>query len=196
MARKPADPLAAPRKNRPVARTGKVATRTLDLKREAWRLRLAGYSCPEIGDKLGVSRQHAWQLLDDEHKAVLAETREAAADYRALQVARHEARLRELQAIADAAKTLPSERIAALDKMRAIEAELSKLMGAYAPTKAELSGPEGGPLAVQGVFAVPLDHAEPSAWESKAQVQTAGEEAEAEALLVSPGGGDEAAPST
>lgn len=192
MARKPADPLAAPRKNRPVARTGKVATRTLDLKREAWRLRLAGYSCPEIGDKLGVSRQHAWQLLDDEHKAVLAETREAAADYRALQVARHEARLRELQAIADASKTLPSERIAALDKMRAIEAELSKLMGAYAPTKAEVSGPDGNPI---GVFAVPLAQPTTEAWVAKAAELAAGEEAKA-AELLGIGGGDEATPTS
>lgn len=195
MPRKPADPLAKPTKL-PRARTGKTAVRVLDMKREAWRLRLQGYSIPEIGDQLGVTRQRAWQLLDAENKAVQDETHQAAADYRALQVARHESRLRELQTIVDASKTLPGERISAIDKMRAIEAELSKLTGAYAPVKSELAGADGGPLAVQGVFAVPLNHAEPSAWESKALAQTAGEEAEAEALLVSPGGGDEAAPST
>lgn len=191
MPRKPADPLAKPTKL-PRARTGKTSVRVLDMKREAWRLRLAGYSIPEIGDQLGVTRQRAWQLLDAENKAVQDETHQAAADYRALQVARHESRLRELQTIIASAKSLPSERIAAFGQIRGIEAELSKLMGAYAPAKAEVSGPDGSPI---GVFAVPLAQPTTEAWVAKAAELAAGEEAKA-AELLGIGGGDEATPTS
>jgi hypothetical protein len=163
------------------------------MRRDALRLVNAGYSVPEVGEALGVTRQRAWQLVSEELDAVRAETHEDGIAWRLKLTARHEARIKQLEAVAAGART-NTEAVAALDKARAVDVELGKLWGAYAPTKTELTGADGKDL-MAGVFAVPLDMPSTEAWAAQAVAQSAGEEAEAERLLAMPGAGsNEASP--
>lgn len=172
-------------KKRPQAKVGETAARVAAMKLEVFRLLKQGLSCPEIAHDLGISRQRAYQLASEELEAVKAETKDAALDWRVLLTARQEARLRELQALAikAVAKNDIGAAVGAIDKQRAVDVEIGKLWGAYAPVKGELSGPDGGPLQTTAAFAVPLGTVDAAAWAAAAVAQSAGEEAEAERVL-------------
>lgn len=177
----------------PRAKAGATTARVETMRREALRLVNQGYSVPEVGEALGVTRQRAWQLVSEELDAVKAETHEDALAWRLKLTARHEARIKQLEAVAAGART-NVEAVAALDKARAVDVELGKLWGAYAATKTELTGADGKDL-VAGFFAVPVASSDPAAWTADALAQAAGEEAEAERVLgAKPGAADEAAP--
>lgn len=49
-------------------------------RREAWELRVAGYSFDEIGDHMGISGAAAWNLVQKYHKEINKETQESARD--------------------------------------------------------------------------------------------------------------------
>jgi hypothetical protein len=48
------------------------------MRRQALRVVNQGYSCPQIGAALGITRQRAWQLMNEEMDLVAAETFEEA----------------------------------------------------------------------------------------------------------------------
>lgn len=142
---------SAAKKKSPKAAVGVTAARVAAMRLEAFKLLKQGLSCTQIGQALGISRARAYQLASEELEAVKAETKAEAIDWRVLLTARHEERIRELQAAANKAASMDEVGtvVAALDKQRAVDVELGKLWGAYAATKNELSGPEGGPVQTQ-----------------------------------------------
>lgn len=179
----------------PRAKAGPTTARVELMRREALRMVNLGYSCPQIGEVLGITRVRAWQLVSEEMALVASETFEDGLKWRHKLTARHESRLKALEV--EVSKTVdPAAKIAAIDKGRAIDIELGKLWGAYAPAKSELSGPNGGPIETNGVFAVPIGTIDAGAWTAAAVAQSAGEEAEAERVLGKPkaGAADEATP--
>jgi hypothetical protein len=170
------------------AKAGPTTARVELMRREALQLVNKGYSCPQIGEVLGVSRQRAHQLVSEELGLLAAETLDEAAQWRNKLTARHEARLKALDE-ATTRVTDPAALISAIDKAKSIDIELGKLWGAYAPARSELSGPNGGPIETNGVFAVPTGTVDGEAWTAAALVQSAGEEAEAERVLGKPKAG-------
>lgn len=120
---------------------------------EAMRLRIRGKNYREIAAETGVSVRQAW--LDV--KAVLERTKndadEKAEDARALDLDRLDRALDTVEQILEGGSftegTDPDElKLKALDRLVKIQEQRAKLLGLYAPQKTELSGPNGGPIAV------------------------------------------------
>lgn len=168
-----------------MAKAGPTAVRVETMRLEAMKLVNQGFSCPAIGEILGISRVRAWTLINEELEAIAAETLQEALEWRLKLTARHEARLASLAAIAERAvkKEDLSAELSAIQRGTAIDVEIGKLWGAPAPSKAELSGPNGGPLEVQGAFAVPIGTVDADNWTAAALAQAVGEEDEAERVL-------------
>jgi hypothetical protein len=173
----------AAKKKTPRAKVGGTSARVEQMRREVFRMLNEGMSCPQIGDVLGISRERAWQLGNEEMAVVKAESHSLALDYRVRLTARHESRINKLQRVIDDPRSEPGLVVTAIDKQRGCDIEIGKLWGAYAPAKSELSGPDGGPIQAQGAFAVPIGTTDPAAWAAAALAQSAGEEAEAERVL-------------
>lgn len=136
----------------PRASTGATSARTEQMRGEAFTMLLAGHKCPAIGAALGVSRQHAWKLAQEGLDLRRAETMDKAEAYRLMCTERHMGRLQKLDEIIDGKDTAGAyaydaeTRIKAAAKAKDIEAEISKLWGAYAPTRQEVTGANGAAL--------------------------------------------------
>lgn len=123
----------------------------LELRRmEAFRLKSAGASYDQIGAALGVSDcqaykdvQHAAARLDAE-KAILA-ARHLDIELETLDLAQ-----RHMTKVLQGGPSIkPSEQAAAANAIARISEQRAKLLGLHAPSRMELTGKEGKPLAVQ-----------------------------------------------
>lgn len=134
----------------------KTASRTVATtmrRQQAMDLRAQGYSLAEVADALGITRQSAWELLTKSIHDYNASTAERAEEY----IETNHARLEKLIKAHMPAATDPTDRntYAAANTVLKSVNEQNKLRGLHAPTKAELSGPNGGPIqSVEAAFDV------------------------------------------
>ena len=165
MATKPSKTTAG--KRTPRAKAGVLSVRTEEKRRAAWRLaNEKGFNCPQIAEAIGVTRQRAWQLISEELVIVQGETFAEAIEWRLTQTAGHLADLRLLDEIAAQAKLDKDLKIlvSVVKERRALRAELSKLWGAYAPTKTDITTGGDALSPAMQVFAVPLQDASVQEW--------------------------------
>ena len=111
---------------------------------EAVRLRLAGYSYAQIGERLGVTKQAAHTYVSSSLADLRAATAEAAEDVREMELARLDAMLVPMLEAAEAGQQTAVDRVLRIQERRA------KLLGLDAPTKSEVGGPGGGPVEIAG----------------------------------------------
>lgn len=116
--------------------------RAAERRSQAIELRKGGYSYREIAKELGCSLTQAWfdvkKVLDD----LAAHDRETAAQVRKIEIMRLDTMVRGLWPNVQSGDS--SSVMAALK----VSERRSKLMGLDAPVKNELTGPDGGPLAI------------------------------------------------
>lgn len=172
MARKPATPKHKPAVTRSgsMSETGPTAMRVETLRLEVVALVNKGYSIPQAGAALGISRVRAWQLVKEEMEVIKDETFQEAIEWRHKETVRKENRMQRFEEIAERAQKggdLQAE-IAALAKADAISTELAKMWGAYAPARTDVTS-NGETLEAQAVFAVPVQDASVEEWLSKRQ---------------------------
>jgi predicted transcriptional regulator len=138
----------------PLAKTGKTRLTAAERRAEALHMKLAGASGPQIAAKLGVTRQRVCQYLKQALTELNAASLDAAAELRAIEDARLEARLLEANLLVQAHKADPDV-FAKLDARRqAISDAKRRLWGLDAPTRTELTGKDGGPMEVQNADAI------------------------------------------
>jgi hypothetical protein len=142
----------ASKKKSPRAFVGATTARVETMRAEALAMLLAGKSCPQIGEALGVTRERAWQVTKEALELLIAETMDKAEQWRAVlsqkwmdQLVKGEKLRDNALATGEAApaegKEGPALPLDALDTANGmIEkalAELGKLWGAYAAVKTE-----------------------------------------------------------
>ena len=111
----------------------------------AVELRKLGLTYAKIGEQLGVARQTAYQLVQSALEELRAKTSEGLEELRQLELER----LDEWQVLV--VRELQKGRVLqAIDRLLKIAERRAKLLGLDAPTKhvAQVSGPEGGPVAL------------------------------------------------
>lgn len=114
----------------------------------ALSLRIEGMSYAAIAAQMGIAVSNAYNLVSDALAKLEAETAEKAAEIRRIEVDRLDAMLK---ALWPAVKQ---------GEPRAIEVSLktmerrSKLLGLDAPTKQEVSGPDGGAIPIEDARAL------------------------------------------
>jgi hypothetical protein len=119
-------------------RAGRKASQSAERRSKALELRIAGASFEQIGQALGIATSAAWKHVTsalDQTKAKLAENAERV---RAIEV-------RRLDAIVMSLWGRRSDPRHADTILRAMDRR-ARLLGLDAPTRAELSGPGGGPI--------------------------------------------------
>lgn len=125
-----------------------------DRRWKAWELRVKGKSYRAIGEALGVSGKTAHQDCQIVLARVIAEANENAAQDRATALYRLDKALEvvesaiDAQVFTEAGEADHELRLKALDRLMRIEERRAKLLGLDAPTKQEVSGPEGAPIPV------------------------------------------------
>jgi hypothetical protein len=110
--------------------------------KKALALRRAGLSYEAIGRELGISKPSAFKMIA---RAIDAIPREEAELVRALELSRLDALLRGLWE-----RAVKGSDTAVASVLRVMDRR-AKLLGLDAPTRRELSGPDGGPLEVLDV---------------------------------------------
>lgn len=138
-----------------MARHSKTSPRTsvtTQRRLEALQLRCQGLTHQQIADRLGISKPGAYQLiagaLADHSEAV----KEAAEELRTITLMQLDALIHTHLNLATHDGSDKSANVV----LKAL-AERSKLMGMYAPVKAELTGKDGGPLqSVQATAGIDL----------------------------------------
>lgn len=144
--------MAKKSRNQTRAFVGTTTARVETMRAQALEMLLAGKSCPQIGEALGVTRERAWQVTKEALQLLISETMDKAEQWRAVlsqkwmdQLTRGE-RLRDSALAAGEAAPIegkegPALPLDALDTANSmIEkalAELGKLWGAYAAVKTE-----------------------------------------------------------
>lgn len=120
-------------------------------KKTAFQLRVEGHSFLAIGQRLGITRQAAFDAVERELKAVAAETRNLAAQTLEVELSRLDFVLQSLTP-----KVIKGDPKAAMAFLKAQERR-AKLLGLDAPTRADttLSGPGGAPVEVSVAVADP-----------------------------------------
>ena len=104
---------------------------TAEEREEAVRLRLAGLSYAQIGDRLGVTRQAAFAYVSSSLADLRAATAEAAEDVREMELARLDAMLVPMLEAAEAGQQTAVDRVLRIQERRA------KLLGLDAAEKHE-----------------------------------------------------------
>lgn len=175
-AKKTATKTAAPRKPAAKTRESRTSKRKLvaiDRTVEALQLRRAHFSYADIGRALGISRQAAHQLVKKYYDESIEEAKEEAEALRQYEIECLDDLLREawVHIRAKDAKSINTARQLVMDR--------AKLRG-LVTDKQEVDAN----VAATGFFALPLVDVAPADWSHFAQLQTAGEEAEAEAQLL------------
>lgn len=146
----------------PRAKAGVSAVQAEQRRLNAWRLAdEEGLNCPEIAERLGVTRQAVHQMLQKEMDVREGEVSEHFLRWRTKNTVRHETQLRQLAEIRTRAVSEADlkTQLACVKEARKVVAELSKLWGANAPVKNELSGPNGGPVQTQTLPGIDLSNA-------------------------------------
>ena len=123
---------------------------TTDRRLQALELRKKGLSYQEIGEKLSITQQSAWELVAGAFKDYDESVRESV----------HEQRLTMLMQLDSVIKghfmaAATGDTYAAQVLLKTV-AEKSKLLGLYAPTRTELTGKDGAPVVPAGMPAVDL----------------------------------------
>jgi hypothetical protein len=149
---------------------------TLEREAEAIELRKAGLTYAQIGEALGISEVGAHKAVGRALEKFKSEMAEQTADVRQLELQRLDALFYGVWLKAQSGDP------ASIGSAMKIMERRAKLLGLDAATKSELSGPDGGPLAM-GVFAVPFEQVTRDAWAAKAVEQAENEDAEACRLL-------------
>lgn len=129
----------------------RVALRERD--RKALTLRAQGQQYDTIAAACGyptpdAARQAVKRLLD-------RQDRESVAEARQLMIQRLETLLAGLWAAATGEAVDPKDHTAAVREASRLIDLLAKVEGTYAPTRSELSGPDGGPVPVAAVTFIP-----------------------------------------
>jgi len=123
----------------PLAETGKTRLTAAEKRAKAWEMTLAGMNGPQIGKALGITRQRVHQYLKQTLAELNKTTLDVAADYRAIEDARLEGRLLEINVLVQAHKRDP-DIIAKLDTRRgAISDAKRKLWGLDAPDRSVIT---------------------------------------------------------
>jgi hypothetical protein len=148
-------------------KTSKVTPRTLrtmDRAATALDMKREGFSYDAIGKKLGISRQAAWALIQKRFAELRAQTEESACDVRDQMLLRLDGML---CALRNGVKRGDPRTI---DTALRIEERRARLLGMDAPSRAEVSGPDGraieiddarGQLAEALARLAPPDESEP-----------------------------------
>ena len=116
--------------------------RTADRQFEVLELRRLGATYEAIGAELGVSMQRAWKIAQDAFAERLQTISESAEYAIAFEVMRLDAMLFSLRA------KLQRGNCRAIETALRIADRRSKLLGLDAATKTEVTGPHGGPIAI------------------------------------------------
>ena len=144
-------------------------------RQRALKLRLAGKTYDEIGKALGIDKSTAWDAVQS---AISAIPNEAAAEVLAQELSRLDRMLGGVWVKA------ASGDVDAVRAMLAIMARRAKYLGLDAPTKAEHSGPNGGPIQINGLDLSSLSDAQLEALSATNDLRSIG----APALPVADGG--------
>lgn len=131
----------------PRSKTGSGALKSQDHAARAVTMRRRGLTYDAIGRALGMTRQSAHALVQGAMKAAAAELKEEATEVVALDLAR----LDELHRVAW--KAAKGGDLAAMDRVLKVMERRAKLLGLDAPTRSEVTGANGGPLAIEDVRA-------------------------------------------
>lgn len=126
--------------------TAKVTPRRIrarDRSTMALELRRDGLSYDAIGRTLGITRQGAWKLVQARFAELRDQTAETAADVRDQQLHRLDAMLYALRGKVKRGDPR------AIDSALRIEDRRAKLLGLDAPSRAEVSGPDGGAIEIE-----------------------------------------------
>lgn len=131
------------------SKTSKTTAVTSDRRLQAMQLRMQGLNCQEIADEMGISKPAAWKLIDSALKDYAEAHREVTEQHVQTQLLRYEAIIQ--ANYADATSTTSKERFFAAKTIKECQVEMAKLLGLYAPTKTELTGKDGAPIATASV---------------------------------------------
>lgn len=153
-----------------MARSKRTPKITVSAQREleALRLRAMGHSFDEIGAALGITRQGATKAYDRGMAGLKAETKAAAEHALEMELLRCDLLQKGLMPAAAAGETQSA--LAALKVMD----RRAKYLGLDAPSKSEITGKDGEPLA-QSVFAIPQPAASVEEWAKAAEQQSTAE---------------------
>lgn len=118
---------------------------------EAMKLRTQGLSYEKIAQVLGIAKPSAWELVQKALKDYQDSIKDTTAEHVHVQIRRYE---EIIEAHFPAAKDPANkEAFFAIKAIRECQVEIAKLLGLYAPTKNEVTGKQGGPLAVSATVA-------------------------------------------
>lgn len=123
----------------------RISARTIENRRQALELRLAGANYEEIGTALGLGKTQAWRLV---HGALQSAKKKIAEDVEKVR----DIEVRRLDALLVSLWPKKADPQTAATILKLMERR-SRLLGLDAPDKRELSGPQGTPL-VQGALLV------------------------------------------
>lgn len=133
-------------------KTGRRNLVSQDRRAQAIELRAQGLSLQEIGDRLGVSRQAVFKMLE----AVIVADKERQTEY--LDALRERQMREALDLRAKLFEIIeadgePMETVAAVKALVGVQAHEARLWGAFAPERRELTGANGGPLQTESKVA-------------------------------------------
>lgn len=125
-----------------------LGNRKQESRRErALRLRIAGYSLREIADELDCSIETVHQDVNVSLTKLRAFNDRLAEDLRQLELERLDKMTRVLLRRLDDEK-YADKHLESIDTLIKVQARRAKLVGLDAPTRSELSGPEGAPIEI------------------------------------------------
>lgn len=118
-----------------------------DRQLQALQLRQDGYTYQQIGDELGITKEAAWMLVDKALKNYREAVKESTRELVEITLAQLDGLLHTYIPL-----TKTGDDKAAGVVLKTIS-EKAKLVGMYAPSKTELTGKDGGPVASTTVSA-------------------------------------------
>jgi hypothetical protein len=133
-------------KTKPKPKTTKVTPitlRTMDRAAKALEMKRDGATYDAIGKKLGITRQAAWKLIQNRFADIRKQTEESAEDVRDQQLMRLDGFLFALRGKVKRGDPR------AIDSALRIEDRRAKLLGLDAPSRTEVSGPDGGAIEIE-----------------------------------------------
>lgn len=125
------------------SRTRPRALKTAERRARALDMRKDGATYEAIGKELKISAQAAWKIVTKYLKQAREQTDESVSDLRDMM------KRRLLEANESLAPKIREGDHKAIDTYIRLQARLAALHGLDAPTKTELSGPNGGPIETQ-----------------------------------------------
>ncbi|GJI97019.1 hypothetical protein RugamoR57_37370 [Duganella caerulea] len=125
---------------KPASPRSKRAAVSTDRRLQALELRKTGMSFQAIGDRLAISKEAAWQLVDGALTDYRAVVREAADEVRELELLRLDELTQTFRTLA-----LTGDTAAATTYLKTMERR-ARLLGLDAAARTELTGRDGGPL--------------------------------------------------